>query len=97
MRYALLEHQERMNVMACKLIYGLSGSYLALTGVTGEFQDERVIFVKGGAVLSAGNPLFKDGGNLPMPLFPLSFPSEFPRTPPAGSPLSEKDLFWDSR
>jgi hypothetical protein len=84
MRYALLEHQERMNVMACKLIYGLSGSYLALTGVTGEFQDERVIFVKGGAVLSAGNPLFKDGGNLPMPLFPLSFRE--PRVPEARFP-----------
>ena len=39
MRCGLLEHQERMNFMACKLIYGLSGIYLALTGVTGEFQD----------------------------------------------------------
>ena len=29
--------------MACRLIYGLSGSYLALTGMTGRFQDERVI------------------------------------------------------
>jgi hypothetical protein len=29
--------------MACRLIYGLSGSYLALTGMTGQFQDERVI------------------------------------------------------
>ncbi len=26
--------------MACRLTYGLSGSYLALTGVTGGFQDD---------------------------------------------------------
>jgi hypothetical protein len=47
MRCGLLEHQERMNFMACKLIYGLSGVYLALTGVTGGFQEERVISLKG--------------------------------------------------
>jgi hypothetical protein len=32
-----------MNFIACRLIYGLSGSYLALTGMTDRFQDERVI------------------------------------------------------
>jgi hypothetical protein len=56
MRYALLEHQERMNFMACKLIYGLSGSYLALTGVTGGFQDQRVISLKGERLFLPATP-----------------------------------------
>ena len=47
MRCGLLEHQERMNFMTCKLIYGLSGPYPELTGVTGQFQDIRDNFRKG--------------------------------------------------
>jgi hypothetical protein len=54
MRYALLEHQERMNFMACKLIYGLSSCYLALTD---GFQDERVISPKGERFFLPAAPL----------------------------------------
>ena len=42
MRCGLLEHQERMNFMACKLIYGLSGIYLALTGGTRGFRSKEL-------------------------------------------------------
>ena len=62
MRYALLEHQERMNFMACRLIYGLSGSYLALTGVTGGFQDERDIFLEGERFFLPATPSLRTAG-----------------------------------
>ena len=78
--------------MACRLIYELSGSYLALTSVTGGFQDERVIFLKGERFFLPATPSVRTAG-----IFNAFIPSEFPRTPYAGSPLSEKDLFSDSR